>query len=419
MRSTRPASGSLGGDRVPFFLRRPYLLARDLLVDRNDPPLEKLRAIDDPRRFVWAILPHAARTFSACIALLPERAAEPAAVAYLYCRMLDTYEDLVVDAAARDSALRDFAGRFDSGPAASSQATSGPGQPGNLPGGRGPHDRVRPPRLGSATGGAGGRLQPAPSIDVNHAGDQRDAGHLLLVERHRLVDRLFVDLDPTVQGLIRDLVQDMAAGMRWSNATFAAQGGVLRDRQQLARYCRGVLGHPVRFASRLLRRHQTGEAALPPEIEENAMCVGEMIQLANVTRDIEKDLRRGIAYHPDLAGDLGADAADGDPQLLERVRRVREELLLMALRRAPAYQPLIDFLSPRRLSLARASGLLMLSFTDQYFRGCAHRAGLPPWGKRRSGTRLILAALPAVWSRRWAGRRLAGIERDFLRAAAA
>jgi phytoene/squalene synthetase len=378
MRSTRSASRGLGGDGVPFFVRRPYLLARDLMVDRNHPPLEKLAAIDSPRRFLWAILPHAARTFSACIALLPRRAAEPAAVGYLYCRMLDTYEDLVVDAAERDAALRAFAGRFEDA------------------------------RLGSA-----------PSINANRARDQRDASHLLLVERHTLVDRVYGGLDPIARGLIRDLVEDMAAGMRWSNATFAEQGGVLRDRQQLARYCRGVLGHPVRFASRLLRWHQTGEAILPPEIEENAMQVGEMIQLANVTRDIEKDLRRGIAYHPDLAGDLGADVTDDDPLLLERVRRVREELLLMALERAPAYRPLIDFLSPRRLSLARASGLLMLSFTDQYFRACAHRAGRPPWGKRRSGTRLILAALPAVWSRRWAGRRLAGIERDFLRAAAA
>jgi phytoene/squalene synthetase len=387
MRSTRSASRVLGGDGVPFFLRRPYLLARDLLVNRNDPPLEELAAIDHPRRFVWAILPHAARTFSACIALLPRRAAEPAAVGYLYCRMLDTYEDLVVDAAERDAALRDFAGRFEGGDAA--------------------RDDVR------------ARLGPAPSINANRARDQRDASHLLLVERHALVDRVYGGLDPIARGLIRDLVEDMAAGMRWSNATFAEQGGVLRDRQQLARYCRGVLGHPVRFASRLLRWHQTGEAILPPEIEENAMRVGEMIQLANVTRDIEKDLRRGIAYHPLLAGDLGAGVTDDDPLLLERVRRVREELLLMALQRAPAYRPLIDFLSPRRLSLARASGLLMLSFTDQYFRACAHRAGRPPWGKRRSGTRLILAALPAAWSRRWAGRRLAGIERDFLRAAAA
>ena len=206
--------------------------------------------------------------------------------------------------------------------------------------------------------------------------------------------------------------------MRWSSATFLRQGGVLQDEEQLARYCRGVLGHPVLFSTRLLHWNQCGDATLPDEVERQAMTVGEMIQLANVTRDIEKDLRRGVAYHPALRADLGAANLTHDPEVAERVRRVREELLLMALRRAEAYRPLIEFLSPRRFSLARASGLLMLSFTDQYFRSCARRVGREPWGGRRTGAWLILSALPAVFSPGWAGRRFVDIERDFLRAAA-
>jgi phytoene/squalene synthetase len=360
---------------IPFLLRRPYLLTRDLLVDRDEPDLDQLAAIDEPRRFVWSILPHAARTFSACIALLPKRVAEAAAVAYLYCRSLDTYEDLVVDGGERDAALRDFAARFES----------------DVPG-------------------------TAPAIGDNHAIDQRDAAHLLLVRRCGLVDRVYGELDPDVRALIRRLVSDMSEGMRWSSATFAEQGGVLRDEEQLARYCRGVLGNPVLFSSRLLHWNQTGEPEIPAEVEQQAMTVGEMIQLANVTRDIEKDLKRGVAYHPALRDDLGADVA-GDSALTERVRRVREELLVMALGRAAAYRPLIEYLSPRRVSMARASGLLMMSFTDQYFRSCARRAGREPWGPRCGSGRLIVGALPAVWSRRWAGKRLAGIERDFLRAA--
>jgi len=360
---------------VPFFVRRPYLLTRDLLVDRNEPDLEALAAIEEPWRFVWAILPHAARTFSACIALLPKRSAEAAAVGYLYCRMLDTYEDLVVDPDERDDALRAFADRFE------------------------------PP------------MGPAPLIGGNHARDQRDAGHLLLVRRAELVDRAYAGLDPQVQQLIRVLVRDMSEGMRWSSGAFVQQGGVLLDEAQLTRYCRGVLGHPVLFSSRLLRWYQTGDPVLPPEVEEEAMVVGEMVQLANVTRDIEKDLRRGIAYHPTLRDDLGAREVAADPDLTERVRVVREELLLMALRRAPAYRPLIEYLSPGRISLARASGVLMLSFTDQYFRSCARRSGREPWGPRQSSTRLILSSLPSVWSRHSAHRRLSTIERDFVAAA--
>ena len=56
---------------LPFALRRPWLLLRDLWVDRDEPDLDKLRETRAPERFLWAILPHAARTFSACIAMLP------------------------------------------------------------------------------------------------------------------------------------------------------------------------------------------------------------------------------------------------------------------------------------------------------------------------------------------------------------
>jgi phytoene/squalene synthetase len=356
-----------------FALRRPVAMLRGLAADRDRPDLRRLASIEDPERFVWEILPHAARTFSASILLLPYPAAKATAVAYLYCRMLDSYEDLIVDPAERDTALASFGRRLDTG-------------------------------------------APAPAVGESHARDERDAVHLLLVERCALVDRVFATLDPEVRDLTRTLVHEMAEGMRWSSSAFVRQGGVLESEEQLARYCRNVIGQPVLFTTRLLHRHHTGSPELPAAVEDDAMTVGEMIQLANVTRDIEKDLVRGIGYHPLLRADLGC-AVDGDAARAERVRKVRADLLSMALRRAPAYRRLIGFLSPRRISLARASGVLMLLFTDRYFRRCAARAGRKPWGPRRSGLRLMLAAFPAFWSRRWAERVMAGIERDFLRAA--
>ena len=91
----------------------PALLIRGALVNRRRPDLEALARESDAERFVWRVLPHAARSFAASIALLPPDQARAAAVAYLYCRMLDTYEDLIVDCAASISALRRFAERFD------------------------------------------------------------------------------------------------------------------------------------------------------------------------------------------------------------------------------------------------------------------------------------------------------------------
>lgn len=355
------------------------LILRDLFTRRERPDLERLARIDEPEAFVWAILPHAARTFSACIAMLPARAALPAAVAYLYCRMLDTYEDLVPDSSARDASLRAFADRL------------------------------------ALTEGSS--LSPAPTIVAATDRDERDRAHLLLVRRASLVDRVYLGFDAPTRAVVRDLVVDMAEGMRWSSATFEAQGGVLSGEDQLTQYCRHVLGNPVVFGMRLLRLAHGRVPELTAEEREDAMRVGEMVQLANVTRDVEKDLRRGIAYDASLRDDLGRDASNGDRALAERLREVRERLLRMALTRAPSYARIIRALQLRGWSVARASGVLMLLFTERYYRGCARRVGFPEWSGPATTLSLLTRTFRATFSHRLAFREIARVERSFLSAA--
>lgn len=362
---------------LPFWLRRPILLARDLLASRERPDLTRLARIEDPEAFVWAILPHAARTFAACIALLPAQSAPAAAVAYLYCRMLDTYEDLVPDRDARDAALRAFAARLSS---------------------------------------INGRLSPAPSITDATDRDDRDRAHLLLVRRSHLVDAVYLSLDAATRAVVRDLVGDMAAGMQWSSSAFESTGGVLEGSERLAQYCRHVLGNPVVFSVRLLRLHYGLAPELAPAEREDAMRVGEMVQLANITRDVEKDLKRGIAYDSALQGDLGRDAGCGDRVLVERCRSVRERLLRMALERAPSYARVIEAIHLPRWSVARASAVLMLLFTERYFRGCARRVGLSVWNGPETTVALIARSVPSVFSPNTAQREIARIERAFLEA---
>ena len=364
---------------MSFALRRPLLLVRDLCTDRERPDLGRLGRIDDPERFVWAILPHAARTFSACIALLPADCALPAAVAYLYCRMLDTYEDLVPDRAAREAALSAFAARLDAAP-------------------------------------AGGAPAAAPAIEAPADRDERDRAHLLLVERHALVDRVFASFGPDVRAAVRDLVRDMAHGMIWSSRTFHAQGGVLDGEAQLGAYCRHVLGNPVVFTVRLLRLHHGAPPQLTEDEREHAMRVGEMVQLANVTRDVEKDLRRGIAYDAALRADLGREPHD-DADLRERCRAARERMLRTALVRAPSYARMLDAMRLPRVSVARASAVLMLLFTERYFRGCARRAGLPGWDGPASTPALWARTFPATFSARRAACEIGRVEAAFLGAA--
>jgi phytoene/squalene synthetase len=358
----------------PFVFRRPWLLLRDLLVDREEPDLASLAGETEPERFVWRILPHAARTFSACIALLPSRAALPAAVAYLYCRTLDTYEDLLTDPVEKDAALAAFAARLD----------------------------VESPKL-----------EPAPPIDGAAARDARDRSHVLLVRRHDAVDAVFVTLPADIRALIVDLVRDMAEGMRWSSRIFEEEGGVLRSEEDVLLYCRHVIGNPVVFTVRLIRYLKLGGTELPPDLREDAMRVGELVQLANITRDIEKDLRRGIAYLPEFREDLGRRTG-GDPVLREKIRHARERLLRLALDRAPSYRRMVVGMRPPLLSLGRASAMLMLLFTERYYRGCSVRAGLGGWPGPSAGVDLLFRSFGAFWSPEWADLEMRRVERRFV-----
>lgn len=367
-----------------FALRRPFLILRDLVTSRERPDLERLARVSDPESFVWAILPHAARTFSACIAMMPARSALPSAVAYLYCRMLDTYEDLVPDPATREASLRAFAARL----------TARDGRP------------------------EGRKLQPAPPIQAASDRDDRDRAHLLLVRRAELVDAVFLTFDEQTRAVVRDLVRDMAEGMCWSSSTFAVQKGVLKDEKQLSSYCRHVLGNPAVFGIRILKFEHGQAPQLSPSEQEDAMLVGEMVQLANVTRDIEKDLRRGIAYDPALAGDLGRDAlAEKDPQLTERIRAARGRMLRFALARAASYRRIIGAVWLPRWSLGRGSAVLMLLFTERYFRGCARRVGMRVWPGPDSVVTLLRRTFAATFSHKRAFLEMERAEREFLAAA--
>ncbi len=360
----RPLS-SVAVSFLPFSIRRLWLLVRGALVSRENPRLEYLGSIDDPERFVWAILPHAARSFAPSILLLPEDAARAAAVGYLYARMLDTYEDLYATPSdAQREVISQFAGRFSSD------------RPGEAP----------------------------PSPDP-FAADSRDQTHLLLIDRHRLVDDMFLRLDSSTRIRITRLVEDMAAGMIEFSGLFEQQGGVLHEEQQVLDYCHRVIGLPALFVMELLLGDITGDH------ERDALEVSELIQLANITRDIEKDLRRGIAYHPALEPHLGSDGA-GDAAV--DVAIARRDLMLLATKRAGSFRRLVETVDLPQLSPARAAAVLMMLFTDRHYRDCAVDAGVPTWSGPRWAVTMVLASLPAAVSPAWANWMLLRVERDLL-----
>lgn len=347
----------------------PALLLQGLGVNRQRPNLEALASETRPERFVWRILPHAARSFSASIVMLPPEHARAAAVAYLYCRMLDTYEDLWPDPESRVEQLQSFADRFDSE-----------------------------------------EMPAPPPIPDDLARDPRDEVHLLLVARCKLVDSVFETLSEDVRLRIGRLVRSMSKGMIWSSDAFDRQGGVLIDTEQLTRYCRNVIGHPALFVIGLI-----GSSRVTDDAREDALLVSEMVQLANVTRDIETDLARGVAYHPALKPYLGTSGYHDEPRAM--VAEVRREYVALALGRAGAYRRLFEALDLGRTATVRTAAVLMLLFTDLHYRGCAARTGHRPWPGPRGRVDVVARSLPALVSSRWATRTLAGVERDFLKAA--
>jgi phytoene/squalene synthetase len=371
--------GAAVSPNVPFALRRPWLMTRDLFHHRARPDVAALQRIADPEAFLWRILPHAARTFAACITLLPAESARAAAVAYLYCRILDTYEDLIPPAPEREAALASFGSRFRS---------------------------------------ANGALPAAPPLAAARAREPRDGAHVVLVNRCHLVDDVYRTLATHKRHNIAELVDSMATGMIWSSRTFGEQGGVLQDEGQLSRYCRNVIGLPFLFAVRLLLQQRSGASVVSPELREDCLTAGEMVQLANITRDIEKDLRRGIAYHPALRKDLGRSDV-GEPGLRERIRRVREELLVLALGKAQAYQRMMRAMPFHAVSLTRASGVLMLQFTDRHYRACARLVGRAAWPGPRSAVSLMVLTAGHVASARWSNSTVRRITERFVRFAAA
>ncbi len=341
----------------------------NLLANRRQPSLSKLKAIKDPEQFLWQILPHAARTFSLVIVFLPPRMRRTLAVAYLYCRMLDTYEDLLPTVEEKERALQCFIDRFD-GPAG---------------------------------------LKAAPSIDPALSGDLRESTHLLLVNRAALIDRSFDRLDRPQQEAICRLVRRMGEGMIWSSRVFAEQDGILRTPGQLSRYCWHVLGTPVLFADEVQRLDQ----GFVPEIDDERLrlcaVVGEVIQLANITRDLERDYKRGIFYHPGLPG------LKGNPR--ERcIRDVRSQLVIRAIRRFRQFPEFFGSIPAPQISRARGAAMLLIITTYAYYWRAAQKIGLPAFDDRQRITRLggALIWLKCVLSGRATSRFLKWLEKTVI-----
>ena len=214
----------------------------------------------------------------------------------------------------------------------------------------------------------------------------RDRAHLLLVEHLDRIDAVYARLSPEQRESIARCVRDMAVGMREGN------GDVLA-------YCRTVLGNPVVFALELLL-----DRRLDDDERETAMRVSEMVQLANITRDIEKDLGRGVVYDARLADN--ADEAT--------VRAVRDDLMRMA----SSARPTTGGCSRCCAGRASVSGVRRrcscCSTRAATTRAAPGASATKGWSAPRSTVGFFVRVFPAAFSHRYAMRAARRIERSLL-----
>ena len=189
---------------------------------------------------------------------------------------------------------------------------------------------------------------PIPEVVAPWVQDARDRAHLVLVRRSELVAQLLTTLEEGSRRRIAALVERMAAGMKRASEVRAATRGVIAGAER-ERYCRAVLAEPLLFAESELRSAIGLPADLSADRREAGLAVGELVQLANVCRDVEKDLARGVAYEPELAPWIGRP--DGAPA--EAVAAVRRRILERAASLAGAVVPFFGGL-PFRPRVGRA-----------------------------------------------------------------
>jgi phytoene/squalene synthetase len=139
--------------------------------------------------------------------------------------------------------------------------------------------------------------------------------------------------------------------------------------------------------------------------------VGEVIQLANITRDLEKDYERGIFYHPQLPGLEGTRRDQG-------IREVRSQLILRAIRRFREFPRFFNAIPAPLISRARGAAMLLIITTYAYYWRAARKVGLPAFDERQWITRFggALIWLKCVLSSRAAARFMKWLEKTVLMA---
>ena len=322
---------------------KTLLVYRCVFKDRHNFDIRQLEKIEEDRTFVYEILPHVARAFSLSIVVLPDQLSIPAALGYCYCRVLDTFEDMLVDPVMRRSALQTTARLLK-----------------KIAHGKNCDAELR-------------RISMYETFLVKTK--KKDEAYCLLVREVRRINRVFSNQDDAVKMMTYLLVKKMSKGMIKNTGDYKENNGNITDKK-IRQYCKSVLGYPLLYICQLVQWHNGNPDYLHIKHKKEITDFSQFIQLANITRDIEEDLLNNVVYHNLLLDYKNTEGRKDleDPMLKMHISHARRELMLKAIAALDksSFPTLVKQYFSGSYGI-RLSALTLLGFSEVFYRNLYHK----------------------------------------------
>ncbi len=187
------------------------------------------------------------------------------------------------------------------------------------------------------------------------------------------MDQLTLALPERARALLLALVEEMALGMLRCDATRSVAGAFPDDRA-LVDYCDVVIGSPLRFCMELFLGGRRDATRRTLEARVHIAEASAFLQLANISRDLEKDFARGVVHVPELEPFLLHRKAHG---LTEAVRAARARLSRLALGFTPGFDAAVAAVAPGTFSPAALAARVMRRTTLRHHQRMLRRALSP------------------------------------------
>jgi phytoene/squalene synthetase len=314
-----------------------------MFKDRHKFSIENLESVKGNEDFIYAILPYVARSFSLSIVVLPDKLSMPTALGYCYCRILDTFEDMLIDPTMRETALR------------------------LLP-------RIIKNLIKSQD----------CSADVKQIFNyekylvktkKKDETYCLLVREINRINQVLCQQDHAVKDLIYRLVKKMSKGMIKNTGDYKEKKENITDKK-IHKYCKSVLGYPLIFICQLLQWNRGDPDYLRVNHKEEIIDFSQFIQLANISRDVEEDLLNNVVYHNLLIPYKNKEERKNveDPILKKCINQARKELIIKAIESINRCNFAIIMKTYFMDSYGiRLSLFLLLRFSEIFYKNLSHK----------------------------------------------